>query len=171
MFKANMRLFTPLMLLLLGGEGILLARQPATMTAQNGGGKIEGVVTDPDRAPITGTLVSLQGVEVDLHRNRRTDKEGRFEFPRLPIGSYTIQIESIPFEITRGSVDLSSASKKPLPLGRNPASQCRACSPPRCPQRTLPAVLDVTQELIPGPRSLFEGVKGLCNHMALMFRR
>ncbi|MEE9230373.1 MAG: hypothetical protein V3U86_06675, partial [Acidobacteriota bacterium] len=73
MFKVNLRLFTPLMLLLLGGEGILCARQPAATRAQNGEGKIEGVVTDPDRGPITGALVSLQGVEVDLHRNRRTD--------------------------------------------------------------------------------------------------
>ena len=108
MFKVNLRLVTPLILLLLGGEGNLCARQPAAMRAQNGEGKIEGVVTDPDRAPIAGALVSLQGVEVNLPRNRRTGRQGRFEFPRLPIGSYTIQIESTPFEITSRSVDVSS---------------------------------------------------------------
>ena len=108
MFKATLRLLTLLMLPMLGGNSLLVAQQPATNPLRNDEGKIEGVIRDSEGAPISGALVSLKPAATDIDRTIRTDREGRFEFPQVPGGSYAVQIESTSFETVSRSVELGS---------------------------------------------------------------
>ena len=58
------------------------------------GGAVSGRVTAAGGAPVVEARVSL----VELGRQARTDVEGRFQFPGIPSGSYTLSVSAIGFK-------------------------------------------------------------------------
>ena len=58
------------------------------------GGAVTGRVTAEGGAPVVEARVSL----VELGRQARTDAEGRFQFPGIPSGSYTLSVSAIGFK-------------------------------------------------------------------------
>jgi hypothetical protein len=60
--------------------------------AQNAG-IIEGAVTDESGAVLPGATVTLKNTETGFDRTGVTDAEGRYRFPALQPGDYTVRID------------------------------------------------------------------------------
>jgi Carboxypeptidase regulatory-like domain/TonB dependent receptor len=56
-------------------------------------GGISGVVTDPTGAVIAGVNVTATNADQGLVTKSTTDEKGFYNFPRLPVGRYDIQVE------------------------------------------------------------------------------
>ena len=69
---------------------------------------IEGVVTDPAGAAIPNAVVTLAGSENGTKRVVRTDDSGRYSFPQLKPGLYSVRVEAEGFE-TRENRAVSAA--------------------------------------------------------------
>ena len=63
-------------------------------------GAVHGTLRGADRAPIAGALVTITGTGV--HDSERTDAQGRFAFPRVPFGHYTLHADT-----PKGPADLA----------------------------------------------------------------
>src|SRR6204780_2904392 len=59
---------------------------------------ILGTVTDPTGAAISGATVTVTNVENGLRRSVKTDDAGRFSFPQLKPGLYSVKAEADQFE-------------------------------------------------------------------------
>ena len=59
---------------------------------------IVGSVTDPTGAAIPGATVTVTNVENGLKRSVKTDDAGRFSFPQLKPGTYSVKAEADRFE-------------------------------------------------------------------------
>ena len=59
---------------------------------------IVGSVGDPSRAAIPGAVVTVTNVENGLKRSVKTDGSGRFSFPQLKPGTYSVKAEADRFE-------------------------------------------------------------------------
>ena len=59
---------------------------------------IVGSVTDPTGAAIPGATVTVTNIENGLKRAVRTDDSGRFSFPQLKPGTYSVKAEADRFE-------------------------------------------------------------------------
>jgi outer membrane receptor protein involved in Fe transport len=81
-------------LLLAAVLGFLAA---AGTSAQEATGRIVGTVTDPTGAAIAGAKVTVTNVATQISEETRTDKDGFYEVPSLPIGSYDVTIEMAGF--------------------------------------------------------------------------
>lgn len=62
---------------------------------------IEGSVTDPTGAAIPGAMVTITSVENGLQRSVKTDDAGRFSFPQLKPGTYSVEASAEHFEPQR----------------------------------------------------------------------
>lgn len=65
--------------------------------AQVGDAELSGVVTDPSGAPVAGAKVSLTNEESGVNRAEVTDSEGRYRFPALAPGRYSLKTEASGF--------------------------------------------------------------------------
>jgi len=59
---------------------------------------IVGQVTDATRAVVPGALVTIVNADTGLERRARTDNQGRFDFPQLRPGTYSVKLEAAGFE-------------------------------------------------------------------------
>jgi hypothetical protein len=59
---------------------------------------IEGTVTDPTAASIGGATVTITGTGTGSKRSVKTDNAGRFNFPQLKPGEYSVKVEAEGFE-------------------------------------------------------------------------
>lgn len=67
--------------------------------AQAGGtASLQGAVTDPTGAAITGASVTLTNNETKVARNTVTDSEGRYSLPNVPPGPYTFTVTATSFK-------------------------------------------------------------------------
>jgi hypothetical protein len=55
---------------------------------------IVGQVTDATSAAIPGATVTITNRDISLQRSARTDDEGRFNFPQLKPGTYSVRVEA-----------------------------------------------------------------------------
>jgi len=55
---------------------------------------IVGSVTDPAGAAIPGATVTISNIENGLKRSVTTDDSGRFSFPQLKPGVYSVKVEA-----------------------------------------------------------------------------
>jgi len=74
-------------LVLMGAISNLLEAQEVT-------GGITGTVTDPSGAAVPGAKVTAEDVARGTSYPTETNSVGLYEFPRLPVGQYTITVES-----------------------------------------------------------------------------
>ena len=66
---------------------------------------IVGTVLDPSEAALADATVTIISTETGFKRSVRTDDGGRFSFPQLKPGSYTVKVEAEGFELqTKDSV-------------------------------------------------------------------
>jgi hypothetical protein len=59
---------------------------------------IAGTVVDPSGAALPGATVTIVGTETGSRRSAKTDDAGRFNFPQLKPGSYSVSAEAEGFE-------------------------------------------------------------------------
>ena len=59
---------------------------------------INGTVTDPSGAVISGAQLTLDSRATGLHRVTASDDHGLYEFPALPVGTYTVSISKTGFK-------------------------------------------------------------------------
>ena len=59
---------------------------------------ISGVVSDPTGASVPGITVTVTNRETGLQRAAKTDDEGRYNFPQLQPGNYSVTVQAEGFE-------------------------------------------------------------------------
>ena len=75
---------------------MLTAALPAFGQATTG--SISGVVNDPSGATIAGANVSIRNVETGTTFNATTNESGEYNFPQIPPGTYTMNVEASGFK-------------------------------------------------------------------------
>ncbi len=75
----------------------LLALSGATLFAQSVG-RISGSVTDPSGAIVPTATVTCANGQTSASRASKTNQDGIFSFPDLPIGNYSLKVEAQGFE-------------------------------------------------------------------------
>ena len=79
--------------------GLLLAFAPARVFSQGETtSAIVGQVTDATNAAIPGALVTVSSRETGLQRLVKTDADGRFNFPQLKPGVYSVKVTADSFD-------------------------------------------------------------------------
>jgi hypothetical protein len=82
--------------------GVLLLRALALAQGETTSA-IVGSVTDPTGAAILGAAVTVTSVDNGLKRSAKTDDAGRFSFPQLKPGTYSVKAEADGFEAQRNN--------------------------------------------------------------------
>ena len=59
---------------------------------------IVGQVTDATNAAIPGATITITNREIALQRNAKADDSGRFNFPQLKPGTYSVRVEAQGFD-------------------------------------------------------------------------
>jgi Carboxypeptidase regulatory-like domain len=89
-----------LVLLLLAAPVPFLARTAPSPQGETTSG-IVGQVSDATGAAVAGATVTVTNKETGLRRSAATDESGRFNFPQLKPGTYSVQVEAEGFEPQR----------------------------------------------------------------------
>src|SRR6266478_448215 len=105
--------------------GLLAFFFAASAFAQSGNeGSIEGFITDPSDAVISGANVTARNIHTAAIYRAVTDDEGRFRFLVLPVGSYEVVAEHPGFAtLVDKDVEVVVGAKVNLPLKLPLASQ------------------------------------------------
>ncbi len=84
-------------------------------------GELQGIVHDPQHRPIANAQVTIHAADSDFTQAAHTDQNGYFSFPTIPLGNYTITIESAGFDTVRRALTVfannSSILHFPLQVG------------------------------------------------------
>src|SRR5262249_4349766 len=56
-------------------------------------GSVQGTITDPSNAAVAGATITLTDVSTNTERTAGTNDAGRYIFPNVPPGAYTVSIE------------------------------------------------------------------------------
>ncbi len=59
---------------------------------------ISGEIKDPTNAAVSDATVTITNTEAGLQRSMKTDTQGRFNFPQLKPGTYSVKVEAPGFE-------------------------------------------------------------------------
>ena len=78
----------------------MLLFSAASISAQTTSGSISGGVIDQQQASVAGATITINDVARGFTQSAGTDREGRFVFPQLPPGTYTLSIEAKGFKRT-----------------------------------------------------------------------
>src|SRR5215472_6895055 len=85
-------------LMLRAALGAFLVFTPAPVLAQAITAKVIGTVTDPAGAVVPGAAVTLRNQQTSQTRDARTDSLGNYEFPFVPVASYTLAVSAAGFQ-------------------------------------------------------------------------
>ena len=95
--------------------GLLLCAGAGVMKGQSTSGSIAGNVIDQQQAAVSGANVAIRDESKGFSQSATSDKEGRFVFPQLSPGNYTLTIESKGFKRTeRTGIELVANDKLAL---------------------------------------------------------
>jgi hypothetical protein len=118
-------------------SGLLLALVPLAPLVAQGGGRVEGTVTDSVRAaPFAGATVRATriGTEPETTLTAVADRRGRYRFERLPPGSYALGVTSPLLDsleyggpATRAEVASGRTTQMELGTPSRATLQARAC--------------------------------------------
>lgn len=75
---------------------------------------VRGVVHDPQHRPVAGATVSLQAVESAFEVHAKTNAEGEFNLPDVPLGAYHLDVAADGFASIRQTISLASGSNPVL---------------------------------------------------------
>ena len=70
----------------------------ASSFAQTERATLEGTVTDPSGATISGANVEVTAVDTGLSQGRKTNSNGYYRFPGLPVGQFTVTVSNPSFK-------------------------------------------------------------------------
>jgi hypothetical protein len=73
---------------------------------------IVGQVSDATKAPIPGATITITNREIGLQRSVKTDNEGRFNFPQLKPGTYSVKVQAEGFDPQQNDNVFSSLGQK-----------------------------------------------------------
>ena len=76
----------------------LLACSSLYLAAQSTGGRIQGRVTDPSGAVVTGANVTLSNEQTGVQGTTQSDKSGDYSFPNVPVGTYNVEVNQAGFK-------------------------------------------------------------------------
>ena len=79
-------------------------------------GTVRGVVHDPQHRPILGAHLTLKAQNSDFTQSQDSDQNGEFAFPSVPIGTYTVTVESKGFQQVSQAVIVESDTSPVLHL-------------------------------------------------------
>ena len=85
----------------------------AIAPAQDPIGALEGRITDPSGAAISGSAVSLRGSQTGLTWTAPSSQQGTFHFSNLPAGEYTLEVKAdgfAPFSAKSIRVDIGQTA-------------------------------------------------------------
>ena len=135
-----------------------------TLKAQQTLGAITGVVTDPQDSILPGTTVVLLNEKTGLKRTTVAGSDGFYNFPDLPIGTYTLtfsrdgfETEKFPGQVVQGDRTVTLPAK--LKVGATSESVTVEATPlMNAVDTTNGYVLDTAQiEAVPLPTGSFTG--------------
>src|SRR5580704_3310850 len=104
----NHRLWAWYRYTLLFAAALILA---APLSAQVNTASLSGLVTDPSGAAMPNVTVKATSPATGYIRTVTTDNAGYYSFQNLPIGQYTVQVESAGFNTAQEDVTLNVAEK------------------------------------------------------------
>src|ERR1700723_3817602 len=108
---SSMMLRTPLAIAAVVGSLLLPCSQVAFGQGETTSA-IVGQVTDATNAAIPGATVTITNRETSLQRIAKTDDEGRFNFPQLKPGTYSVKVEAEGFDRLQNDNVLSGLGQK-----------------------------------------------------------
>ena len=73
---------------------------------------IVGQVRDTSNAVVPGAMVTITNPETGLKRSAKTDDSGRFNFPQLKPGIYSVKVEASGFEPRQNNNVVSALGQK-----------------------------------------------------------
>src|SRR5436309_6611879 len=73
---------------------------------------VVGSVSDPAGAAIAGASVTIRSTDNGLRRSVKTDNAGRFSFPQLKPGPYSVRAEADQFEAQENDSVLAGLGQK-----------------------------------------------------------
>jgi Carboxypeptidase regulatory-like domain len=76
----------------------LLIFPELTAFAQLYTGSLTGTVLDPSGAPVPGAQITLDDVDRSIRNSAKTDRSGRYIFPSLSPGEYSVMVAATGFE-------------------------------------------------------------------------
>ncbi|MBS3820033.1 TonB-dependent receptor [bacterium] len=102
---------------------ILLLVSPFAFTQSRETGAIEGTVKDDEGEPLPGVTVTLTSPSLMGQRTFITTGEGKFRFPAIPPGTYTVKAELQGFNtVVQENVDLNTTMTLTVNLEMKPAT-------------------------------------------------
>ena len=66
--------------------------------AQTDRATLEGTVTDPSGGSISGANVTVTAVDTGISQERKTNSNGYYRFPGLPVGQFTVTVSNTSFK-------------------------------------------------------------------------
>lgn len=79
-------------------------------------GTVRGIVHDPQHRPIAGATVELKAATSDWRQTMKTDQDGAFSFPAVPVGDYLVTVRKAGFADEGETVTVVSDSSPMLHL-------------------------------------------------------
>ena len=61
-------------------------------------GRLKGSVTDPSGAVVPGVDVTATNIDTGVKFNTKTQADGNYLFPQLPVGKYSISVSATGFK-------------------------------------------------------------------------
>src|ERR1035438_9569396 len=91
---------------------VLSAMQTAAWAQGETTSAIVGQVRDTTNAVVPAATVTITNPETGLRRSAKTDEEGRFNFPQLKPGTYSVRVEAQGFEARQNDHVVSGLGQK-----------------------------------------------------------
>ncbi len=100
------------------GLGILMSSHVALAQETVNYASLAGRVTDPQGAVVSGAEVSARQLETNLTAHAVTDRDGRFRFPYMRVGSYELRVKQPGFAdaVKRLTLTVGAAFDVPMAL-------------------------------------------------------
>jgi len=71
-------------------------------------GSVRGLIHDPQHRPVSGATIQLRAVTSQFEKSVTSDDGGDFAFDHIPVGEYTVTVESPGFQREQQRIALSS---------------------------------------------------------------
>src|SRR5439155_15799646 len=77
---------------------LVLALAPSSLFSQAITANVVGTITDPSGAAVPHATVVVRNQQTNQSRSATTDGQGKYEFPFLPVGAYTLTVDARGFQ-------------------------------------------------------------------------